>query len=328
MTTLPEHEKIPVPSKGGVERKLLVAVDGSVHSTGALHYLSGLFAGTGLAVSLHLLEVLHCQAEGDKLFAGEDSSPAGMAVSEKKRYAEAGKHLATAAAVLVRDGFAAATVTTQVIATREGIADTLIGQARIGRYDALVIGRRGLGRLEQAVLGSVSASVLAKCHDLPLWIVAGHSSGRSFLVPVDNSPHTLMAVDHLAFIMGGDTGAAVTLFHSASLLHGKCPATEISTFCESLDASWCAAHLFRPDSLFHAPEQLLVEGGVPLERIRHLEAEGGVEPAGQILKYADSGGYGTIVMGRRGGEVDKGFFGGISDRVVKNALLKTVWIVG
>lgn len=38
--------------------------------------------------------------------------------------------------------------------------------------------------------------------------------------------------------------------------------------------------------------------------------------------------FGTIVMGRRPGDVDKGFFGGVTDKIIHMADQVALWIVG
>lgn len=50
-----------------------------------------------------------------------------------------------------------------------GVADDLraMGQA----YDAVLVGRRGIGALQEMVMGSVSRQVLQKASNLAVWIV-------------------------------------------------------------------------------------------------------------------------------------------------------------
>ena len=91
---------------------------------------------------------------------------------------------------------------------------------------------------------------------------------------------------------------------------------------------WCDEHLGRPDSLFHAPKQLLVQSGIPEESIQWLHTSKGIEAARQTLRQALIDDYGTIVIGRRGKDVKKGLFRGVSDRVVLMGEQVAIWIVG
>ena len=54
----------------------------------------------------------------------------------------------------------------------------------------------------------------------------------------------------------------------------------------------------------------------------------GIDPSRQILRQALIDDFGTIVMGRRGEEVSKGLFRGVSDRVLLMAEEVAIWIIG
>jgi nucleotide-binding universal stress UspA family protein len=208
-----------------------------------------------------------------------------------------------------------------------GISQDILQEARKGRYDALVIGRRGIGKIEELFMGSVSSSILEICHDTPVWIIDGKVNSRKFLVPIDGTFNSLNAVDHLAYMLASNPGAEVTLFHSAALLAGKTTA-DPKEFHEKWGKEWCDQHLDRPDSLFHAPRQLLVESGFPENNIFWLETFKGIDPSRQILRQALIDDFGTIVIGRRGSEVEKGVFKRVSDRILYMAEEVAVWIVG
>lgn len=310
-----------------MERTILVAIDGSVYSRYALHYLATLFAGQP-EVRLHLLSLVQSggQPAGSE-WLSEQELLNTMSQATRKHVQEQHQCVASGAEFLVRHGFAPAQITTSARLARGNVAREILHEARSGRYDALLVGRRGIGKLEEMILGSVSATLLEKCHDVPLWIIDGEISSRKILVPVDGTFHSLMAVDHLAFILGGNPHAEVTLFHSAAMLANR-PEIRPEQFYAQWGREWCDTHLSRPDSLFHAPRQILVEGGFPAERILWLQTMKGIDPSRQILRQALLDGFGTIVMGRRPGDVDKGLFRGVSDRVLLMAEQVAVWIVG
>jgi hypothetical protein len=119
----------------------------------------------------------------------------------------------------------------------------------------------------------------------------------------------------------------VTLFYSKALLGGH-PAIDPKDFYAMWGEAWCEEHLRRKDSLFHAPEQLLIDGGFPAARISWLETTMGFDPSRQILRQALIDDFGTIVMGRRGEAASKGIFRGVSDRVLLMAEEVAIWIIG
>jgi nucleotide-binding universal stress UspA family protein len=201
-------------------------------------------------------------------------------------------------------------------------------QGQAGSYDAMVLGKRDLSLLEKMIRGSISSELWIKEHSVPLWLVSGNPNTRNFLVPVDCSVHTLRAVDHLAFILQGDSGAEVTLFHSCSLLSGE-HITSKEEFYERWGKEWCDRHL-QGDAdghfHFHAAEQILKEYGIPVGHIRRLQLKSGIEPAQMIVREVKKHSYSTIVMGRRLAK-EKNIFKGVTDRVLANVQDVALWVV-
>lgn len=310
-----------------MERKILVAVDGSSYSNNTLQYLGSLFAPVP-EMKLHLLSVVACSSlPAGKEWLGELELMNILPPEAQKRLRTAKTYMNTATARLEKLGIAAERVTTEVRLARIALADDILNQARQGLFDAVVIGRRGLSKLEELVMGSVSAALFEKAHDVPLWIIDGQVDSRKFLVPIDGSFCSLMAVDHLSHILAGSSHCRITLFHSTAML-STVRTIDPQVLYDRWGREWCEEHLGRPDSLFHAPKQILVESGIPEENIGWLHTAKGIEAARQILRQALIDDYGTIVIGRRGEEVRKGLFRGVSDRVVLMGDQVAIWIVG
>ncbi len=310
-----------------MQRKILAAVDGSVYSSNILHYLSRLFKGQN-NVFFNLL----CVVPGGPFVPGrewldEQEIITAMQPAARNRYAAAGHYMKSATRQLIRNGINPEQISTQVRISRIDVATDILNEARKGLYDALIIGRRGLTKLEELIIGSVSTSVLEKCHNVPIWIVDGKIDSHKFLLPVDETPHALQAIERLCFILKGNPYAEVTLFNSPSMFARK-SAVEPEFFYEHWEKAWCDLHLSGPDSLFHAPEQLLLENGFPRDRIHRIHTSMGIDPSRQILRQALIDDFGTIVMGRRGKDVKKGIFRGVSDRVILMAEEVAILIVG
>ena len=309
-----------------MERKILAAVDGSVHSRNALRYLGQLF-GKETEVNIHLLSVVACA----NLPAGKDLMDESeirnvMSQESRRKYSKADRIMAEAVDYLKRHNIAVPRISAEVRLATGGIADFILAEARQGKYDALVIGRRGLGKLEEWIMGSVSGLILEKAAGVPVWIVDGKVDSTRFLVPVDGSPHCLKALDHLAFILQGHPEAEITLFNSQSFFT-KNIEVDLDVCYDYWGRKWCRTHFSRPDSLFHAPRQMLIEAGFPEEHIHTLQATMGLYPSRQIVRRALMDEYGTIVMGRREGLYKKGVFKGVSDRVLAMAEEVAIWIV-
>ena len=185
-----------------MERKILAAVDGSLFSFNALRYLSHLFTDLK-GINVHLLCVVPAGPVtiGTEWLKEEErmsmvSKPVRIKLSAARRFME------EAVLQLGRRGIAPNQVSTSVKLSRRGVAADILSEAQKGLYDALLIGRRGVGKIEELFMGSSLSSAMAeRCYGLPLWIVTGKVNSRKFLLPVDKSFNSLKAADHLGFIV-------------------------------------------------------------------------------------------------------------------------------
>jgi nucleotide-binding universal stress UspA family protein len=315
-----------------MERKILIGIDDTNYYMNILHYVSANFQNQP-EVKFHLHGIVPCQkSDASREWLDEQELLNVVDPATRKKLVRMKHHLLDAKAQFNRCGFSEQDITTEAHLSKAGIVTDLIHEAQSKNYDAIVIGKRDLGVLGKMIQGSFSADMLTRNHTIPLWVINGASKSHNFFVPVDCSPRTLSAVDHLGFILKGNPMAEILLFHSASML-----ATEElvpkEKFYEKWGKEWCDEHLKGEESEaghfhFHAPEQLLREAGFPMERVHRLKSEKGIEPAQMIVHHVKDGEYGTIVMGRRGKDVSKGLFRGVSDRVLANVENIAVWILG
>ena len=310
-----------------MEKKLLIAVDASIYSTNTLHYLERLFANLD-DIRLHLISVIPCNpSETAKEWFDELELMNMLSKEEQKRYASANRYLKKAVAQLGRNGISPEYVTTEVKISTTSPASEVLHAARKGFFDALIVGRRGVSKLEELIMGSVSSTLLEKCHDVPIWVVDGQVDSRKFLVPVDGSHFTLQALDHLCFILQGNPYAEITLFHSSAMFAQR--QELIMDFCPRfLQGDWCEAHKDDKDLHFLAPLQMLNNSGFPSDRIHRLETKKGMYPSRQIVRQALIDDYGTVVMGRRSKEMKKGVFGSVTEKVLAMGVDTSIWVVG
>ncbi len=307
-------------------RKFLVAVDGSVYSNNTLRYLGRLFADLD-EIHCHLLCIVPCTVSATgREWLDELDLLSTLSAESRKKFTAAKRYMNEAVLQFGRRGISPNQVTTQVLISRMDIASDIVLEARKGLYDALIIGRRGLGKLEEMVMGSTSSRVMEKCSDVPIWIVDGQVNSRRFLVPVDGSFHTLKAVDHLAFVLKNNPYAEITLFHSAAMF-GQMRSVDMDQ-CRELLGPRCNDELLAdPESHFLIPERILLDSGFSPDKILRRTTTKGLYPSRQIVRQALMEEHGTIVMGRRTEDVKKGLFGSVSDQVIAMAEDIAIWIV-
>jgi nucleotide-binding universal stress UspA family protein len=307
-----------------MEKTILVAIDGSVYSGNSLDYLIKLF-GADHSLHLHLLSVAPSGGGGkDWMF---DVDPLRSQLPEtEKRERTARKHLKDAADRLLRNGFTLERIQTKVkIASSIGCA--IREEAEHGQYDSVIIGRRGLGAVGNMFFGSTSGELIEKCHKVPLWIVDGTVSAGRFLLAVHSHPSSLMAADHLAYILKNHPEAEICLYHSNSVF-GSQQTAKPEDFHAQWGKTWCDRHLDLDNFLFYAHCQLLVEGGIPRHRITQAPTQMHLDVGSDLLRQAKQHRCGTIVIGRRRRDLAKGQLKGVSDKTLKQAQNIAVWLAG
>ena len=308
-----------------MEKKILVAIDGSVYSLNSIDYLIRLF-NDDPRISLHLYAVVSEAGGGQNWMYDVDPYRQHTPVAERRRIT-AEKFLRDAKARLLRNGFSEDNVTFGADITSASPATAIHHESNKGIYDALVIGRRGLGKVGDLFFGSVSAFLVDRCHDLPLWIVDGEVTINRFLLSVHCKPQSLKAADHLGFIAASHPDSEILLYHS-TVLFGSDQTIEPGDFHKIWGKEWCDKYLDPENYMFYAHAQILKDNGVDAKRIKQLPMHWNLEVSRDLIRQAKTHKCGTIVIGRRARESSKSILGGVSDRTLTQAQNLCLWLVG
>jgi len=308
-----------------MKKKILVAVDGSVYSSNSLDYLIRLFK-QNTDVDIVLLSIVSAGSTDQNWMLDVDPLRADTPAVELRK-AKAERYLKDARDRLLRNGFAEEQIDYTITASSAAIATSIHHQANQGIFDSLLIGRRGVGKVGEMLLGSVSADLMIACHEVPLWIIDGEVTSTRFLLAVHCTPQSLRAADHLAFIMSDHPGTEIFLYHSSAVF-GSTPAAPAEKFHAQWGKEWCSKYLDLDNHLYQAHTRLLLDNGFPETKISRILPHRDLDASHDLLRQAKKHGCGTIVLGRRGREADKGLLGGVSDRTTQQAQNMTVWLVG
>lgn len=138
--------------------RILLAVDESKNSLKAIRYVAG---SMQCDASITLLSVLPdptaaCGLDGPSLVPiFKENREAFCSIEDEKRQ-RIQVFMNQAREGLIKAGFSAKNVTVKIRKKKRGIARDILKEARDGKYDTLVVGRRGLTGVKEFLFGSVS----------------------------------------------------------------------------------------------------------------------------------------------------------------------------
>ena len=310
---------------------VLIAVDGSPASLQAVRYGIGM-AGLIPGLKFVLLNVL---PSPPPIFASEARTDAAMK-KRLERLEEANRRRAEDVVALARDeavrgGIEPDRIETRVRARRGGLAKDIITEAELGHFDAIVVGRRGLTLAQEIFMGSVSSQLIQHAANVPLWINDGEVTEPRVLVAIDGSEASLRAVDHVSFMLGRNPETRIEFLHVTPKLQAFCPVifpnSEDLPDADALEQDFLRNNQDCLESFYHRAMSILAEAGVSRDRVSFQEKEVLLGVARTIVREAKEGGFGTVVVGRRGlGQ--SSYLGSVSDRVIRRADNLAVWLVG
>jgi len=308
------------------KKKILIALDGSPDSLGATRYVARTCNPAILKVDL-----LHVMPTAPETFWDQEKD---IYFKEKMKtnYHEWQKSTKKAAQlflddaknILINAGLATSEVGTIIQERKAGIARDIVAESTRG-YDAVVVGRRGWSKLADLFLGSVSNKVAEGIRDVTVWVVGRDIRSDRMLVAVNASKNSRKAVDYAGtFARGAEVD--LTLFHVVRKLGFEfmdgvnLRDEEIDGFMEQVERD--------TRRMLTSYKNSLEKAGVAPEKISTKRTLGSYTRAGDILTEAQDGGYGTIVMGRRGlSKVHEFIMGRVTNKVLHRAQGFAVWIV-
>lgn len=311
-----------------VNKRILVAVDGTVESLAVVRYVSEALHPAGTEVCVY-----HVISKVPEVFwdLGNDPdwSPKIEAIREYEQKQEAiAANFANKSVEILKDaGFQSESVSTRLAAKREGIARDILMEAQRGGYDVLAIGRGQVGSLQNMPLGSVASKIVSTVSAPSLWLVGGKPSSDKILVAIDSSANALAAVKHVGKMLSRGKNS-ITLFHAIRGLDVSAEGLE-DIFPDSY------RHRLQEDAekgirgAFKSAEIVLRTMDISPDRISTKIVTSASSRAEAVFNEAITGEYGTIVAGRRGLSVVVDFsMGRVTNKLIQLAREQALCIVG
>lgn len=143
-------------------KKVLVAVDESKNSMKAVKYVANGIQPTGKVTLFSVLpdSTAACGLDSPALTPLFNRNRKAFCAIEDTKKDHVKEFMEKAEAVLVKAGFPSKNVTVKIRKKKAGIARDVLKEAQAGKYDTLVIGRRGLSAVREFLFGSVSSKVI------------------------------------------------------------------------------------------------------------------------------------------------------------------------
>lgn len=307
-----------------MEKKLLIAVDASLHSQYAVSYTQSLDP-TGKNIQCTLFNVQPAISS----FLMEEAKTSGKANAELKKViqknaAEAHRFLSEYKEKMTRNGWEAGHIDMVSHPKMQGAAKDILDYAQKGLFDAIVAGRRGVTRAQELFTGSVTTNLLEHSRLTPVWVVDKSIAIHRILAAVDGSKSAFRAVEHLSLILSNLANVHVTLFYvnvKPSLGMDFIP-EEAGDFQKIL----ATAGKHHIDIFFTAAKERFATDGLSESQVETKIGPAALQVGKAIVNEVKKDGYDTVVVGRTG-EENRFFMGSVSRYVLRKLSDCAVWLV-
>jgi len=291
--------------------KILVALDGSDWSFETVRYVSGLEPFKEKHIVLyHVFDpILESYWDIEKVPEYARKLASARAWEQKRRnFIE--NFMMQAQSLLLDSGFPEDSITTKIEQRKAGIARDILQEARNG-YTALVIGRKGTGKIKELILGTLVRNLIQCIDTIPLLIVGKCPGTKKVLIAIDGSDYLMRAVSYVGEMLN-NCDCEVTLVHVVR--------SDSKQFIDQ------AQKRIKP--FFDMAKSHLLSWGFDPQKIDSKVITGALTRAGAIIEKARQEGFCTIVVGRKGVSNVPSFpIGRVSSKVAELAKEQVVWIV-
>ncbi len=309
-----------------MDKKILLPVDDSIHSRNAIHYAVRISS----AVKNLTYTLYHVQPSISQ-FLLDEAKADGLKQLDLKRLCQ--KHELASLALLekykksmVDLGVNPGHIQVITQPRKLGSAKDIIEYAQQGRYDAIVVGRRGISRIQETFAGSITANLLEHSRIIPVWVIDGQVASTRIMIAVDGSESSLKAVDHLSFMASGNADVEITLFHVVPRFSDFCPIKIEEQTTDAIEKILIKGDKRCIDHFHSLALRRFKEAGFQDSQI-HLKIVACMyNVASAIVEEAKAGDYGTVVVGRRGGG-NAFFMGSVSRSVLGKSANCALWVV-
>ena len=308
-----------------MKKRILVAVGDCIYSKHAVKYAAKVSsAAKDVIYTLFNVQPLvprifsaaaerdsNIKAEVDTLIR-EDTRTAKCIVEELKD-------------LMVREGIAEKRIEVASELVQVGMAKDILNRAERGRYDAIVLARRGLTPSRDFFIGTIAAKVIEHAVKIPVWVAAEETVSMKIMLAVDGSENSLRVVDYLTNMVGANPDLRLTLFHVVPCLRHYY-SVDFEKEHPRLHEILQREDKLRMEEFYERAHERLKSAGLKKSQIQIKTSTQSYDISTGILGEVKKGQYGTVVIGRRG-EREAFFTGRIATRLVQKVSDQALWVV-
>lgn len=311
-----------------MRKKILLPVDGSPAAQHALDYV-GMMADQVIDdLGVCLFFVMKAVPDFMRQEAKRDTAMhRRVSTMERSNLDQARRVLEEAKQRLLDHGMAEEAVETKATPRSSEVTRNIIFEAEQGLYDAVALGRRNLSKAQEIFTGSTANRVVQQSQRIPVWAIGTAATSPKVLVPVDGSDGALKAVDHMAFMLGGNPRTKITLLHVGASWSNYCELDFSQEMAGDIEGHILESEQRCMGDFYGRAQKVLQDAGIDPDQVETLEEEGRLGVVRAIVEHAEKGEFGTVVLGRRG-EHKSFLLGHVADKVLARLPEHAVWVVG
>lgn len=308
-----------------MQKKILITVDGSIHANYALAYVACVFQSeTDVVFTLLNIQPMISQY----LLDDARTDPDARSELDKiiQRHTEDSERLLQSCKQRLCDmGVPADKVLTQSRKRQPGQVKSILEYANKDLFDALVIGRRGLTRLQKLFMGSTSAKIMEHAGGMPVWVIDGDIRLKNALVCLDTSAHSMRVIDYIAAMADNMAGVELHFFHVEQ------PPEDVLLTDEEVNPA-LARLIIRTEEKWHNqfwPEAVkrMTDAGIRNELIHLTSIKHKGRIAKAIMSQIETGHHDTVILGRSGSG-NSFYFGRVARYVAERVTERALWLIG
>jgi len=309
-----------------MEKRILLAVDGSINSMEAVHYAAQMKDTiSDVRYALMVIQPVLSQY----LLEEAQIKPQARAALEKAikaNKAKAVEILTQVAERMILRGVDENRIEQLTKARDTGVAADLLVTGEAKPYDAILVGRRGASYLREWVLGSVTANLVEHSKQIPIWVVDGAAKSSDVLLAADGSRASLRALDHMAFMLAAQENRLLNVLHVRPRFQDYCEIDLEAAFAKDAHEAILDKDRQCMDDFNDQALAILEKYNIDANRFKVSHLDGRLSISRSVIQYAGDHHIGTIVIGRRGTNKNP-FTGSVSRSILNKAKDIALWVV-